>query len=315
MAYQDDLRQLIKIATLYYDEGLNQAAIARKLNLSQSQVSRSLSRCLKDGLVKISVVQPPNIFMKLESEIQNRYGCSQVIIVDVADDATQSQVRAAIGASAAHYMQTTLQNNELIGISSWSETIRSMVENMHPLGGKANGVIQILGGVGQNGNIQANMLAHSLSKLLETDSYLLPATSIGRTVEEKERQLRNPEVKSVVNMFGSVTLAIVGLGSTEPSMMLRNSGLHYEKEMTSELIKRGAVGDLCLHYFDKDGRPVLSDEENPVISMSLSQLKDCPRVLALAGGLEKVAAIKGALVGGYIDVLITDRLCASAIVS
>ncbi|MFP8966487.1 sugar-binding transcriptional regulator [Pokkaliibacter sp. CJK22405] len=314
MTSNNELRLLIKIATLYYDEGVKQADIAKNLNLSQSQVSRALSRCLKDGLVKISVVQPPNIFVSLEREIQSRFDFAQAIVVDVPDDASQDQIRRAIGAAAAHYMHTTLQKDELIGISSWSETIRAMVDNMHPLANKARGVIQMIGGVGHNGNLQATMLTHSLARLLECDSYLLPATGIGQSVEDRTRLMSSPEVLDVVGRFEEINLALVGIGSTEPSFLLRNSGNYFQEEMTSELVKRGAVGDICLHYFDQQGEPVLKDQEDPVISMSLAQLKNCPRVVGLAGGLDRVDAIKGALAGGYIDVLITDRITAKALV-
>ena len=43
---------------------------------------------------------------------------------------------------------------------------------------------------------------------------------------------------------------------------------------------------------------------------TLAELKALPRVAAIAGGGRKVAAIKGALSGGYIDVLITDQFTA-----
>ncbi len=51
-------------------------------------------------------------------------------------------------------------------------------------------------------------------------------------------------------------------------------------------------------------------EEDPVISMTLAQLKACTRVVALAGSMQKVPAIWAALKGGLIDVLITDRITA-----
>lgn len=40
--------------------------------------------------------------------------------------------------------------------------------------------------------------------------------------------------------------------------------------------------------------------------MELAQIRDCNHVIALAGGVEKQNAIRGALQGNYIDVLITD---------
>lgn len=311
MANQNDLRFLIKIATLYYTEGMKQTEIARVLNLSQSQVSRALNRCVKDGLVKISVIQPSNIFISLERELQSRYGFTQAIVVDVPEDPSQTQIQQAIGSSAAHYMQTSLQKNELVGISSWSETIRAMVDGMHPLSITAKGVIQLLGGIGPDGNLQATMLTHSLANMLNCEFFLLPAVTIERSVEDKARLLNSIEVASVVEKFNIVDLAIIGIGSMEPSNLLRNSGNYYQKKMTDELIKRGAVGDICLHYYDENGVAVLSDEEDPVISMTLEQLKACPRVVALAGGIQKVSAIRAALKGGLIDVLITDRITAT----
>ena len=67
MAKQDEQRLLVKIATLYYLEGRKQSDIAQLLSLSQSFISRAITRCQKEGVVKISVVQPSNIFLNLEN--------------------------------------------------------------------------------------------------------------------------------------------------------------------------------------------------------------------------------------------------------
>jgi DNA-binding transcriptional regulator LsrR (DeoR family) len=62
------------------------------------------------------------------------------------------------------------------------------------------------------------------------------------------------------------------------------------------LSERGAVGDICLHYYDAQGKQVLSHEEDPVIGMELEQIRACPQVIALAGA-GKHNAIRGALEG------------------
>ena len=48
--------------------------------------------------------------------------------------------------------------------------------------------------------------------------------------------------------------------------------------------------------------------------MELDQIRRCPQVIALAGGVDKENAIRGALQGDYIDVLITDSLTARALI-
>ncbi|MCE0495993.1 sugar-binding transcriptional regulator [Vibrio salinus] len=310
MSRQDEQRLLVKIATLYYLEGYKQSDIAKTMSLSQSFVSRAINRSIKEGVVKISVVQPENMFINLEKAIQKKYVIDQAIVVDSDEHQDEAMVKRAIGSAAAHYLETRLRANDLIGISSWSSTIRAMVDQMYSQKLKASGVIQLLGGVGANGNVQATILTQTLAELLNCPSWLLPSQSIERSVDDKKRLLSSNEVTDVIKKFDDVNMAIVGIGHLLPSQFLRNSGNYYDQEMLDTLAKRGAVGDLCLHYFDQKGKPVLREDEDPVIGMALEKIRNCPQVVALAGGGDKVEAIKGALCGQYIDVLITDRVTA-----
>lgn len=306
MAKQDEQRLLVKIATLYYLDGIKQSEIAQMLSLSQSFVSRAITRCQKEGLVKISVVQPSNIFLNIEKGIEARYGIRQAIVVDVEDGASEQNIKRAIGSAAAHYLETRLRPSDLIGVSSWSETIRAMVDEVHAQNLKARGVIQLLGGVGPNGNVQATILTQTLAHQLNCPASLLPAQSIEGSMEEKARLSASNDVTLVTSQFDQVDIAIVGIGILEPSQLLKTSGNYYQSDKLEVLAERGAVGDICLHYYDQSGHPVLQPDEDPVIGMELDQVKQCATVVALAGGEHKVAAIKGALQGGYIDVLITD---------
>lgn len=95
MSKQDEQRLLVKIATLYYAEN-KQSEIATLLHLSQSFVSRALTRCQKEGLVKITVVQPTNIFVALEKAIEEQFCIRQAIVVDVGDNPSNTQIKHAI---------------------------------------------------------------------------------------------------------------------------------------------------------------------------------------------------------------------------
>ena len=306
MSKQDEQRLMVKIATLYYTDGVKQSDIAKTLHLSQSFVSRMLMRCVNEGMVKISVIPPSNIFPALENSLEKKYGIQQAVVVDVEAEATPAQIRQAIGSAAAHYMETRIRANDLVGISSWSGTIRAMVDALHPKSVKARGVIQLLGGVGSNGNVQATILTQTLAAHLGCQAWLLPAQSIERSVDERQRLENNQDVAEVMGKFAEVDVAIVGIGELEPSQLLKNSGNYYDEAMLEILAARGAVGDICLHYFDASGKPVLSAEEDPVIGMELAQARNCPQVVALAGGVGKANAIRGALIGQYINVLIVD---------
>lgn len=107
-----------------------------------------------------------------------------------------------------------------------------------------------------------------------------------------------------------MTLALVGIGAVEPSKMLASSGNVFSSDELKLLSSRGAVGDICLRFFDAAGQPVITPLNERVISMELEQLRRVPRVIGVAGGRRKAAAIRGALAGKRINVLITDRAMA-----
>jgi DNA-binding transcriptional regulator LsrR (DeoR family) len=112
--------------------------------------------------------------------------------------------------------------------------------------------------VGPNGNVQATILTQQLAEHLGCPAWLLPSQSIEHSVEERARLVNSPDVAAVVAKFAEVDVAIVGIGELEPSQLLKNSGNYYNEDMLHLLSERGAVGDICLHYYDASGKPVLT---------------------------------------------------------
>jgi DNA-binding transcriptional regulator LsrR (DeoR family) len=74
--------------------------------------------------------------------------------------------------------------------------------------------------------------------------------------------------------------------------------------------KMGAVGELNLRYIAEDGEPVNVDIEELVVGATLEQLRRADRRLGVAGGPSKYRAIRAALVGGWVNVLVTDSATA-----
>ena len=74
---------------------------------------------------------------------------------------------------------------------------------------------------------------------------------------------------------------------------------------------KGAQGDVLCHFFDMDGNLLDTYFEDRLISVSLESLKELKNVIGVAGGKSKVNAIRAALKGRYIDILITDSNTAN----
>lgn len=306
MSRIDELRLMTKVARMYYGQRLKQTQIADQLDISQATISRLLKRALDEQVVRINISIPAGIHSDVESELEQIYGLKEAIVVDgVLDD---EQILRDIGAAAAYYLEQTIKPNEVIGLSSWSKTLMAMVDAMNPLPPQSNTqVVQILGGVGNPAvERHAVHLVRRMSILVHGEAFILAAPGVVGSAETRQLYLQDQFVTAALAKFPKITLGLVGIGSVDPSDMLANSGNVFSTQELDELRQMGAVGDICLHYFDANGKPIETPMNERVIGMELEELRKVKRCVAVAGGKRKVAAIRGAMRGNYINVLITD---------
>jgi DNA-binding transcriptional regulator LsrR (DeoR family) len=310
MARIDELRLMTKVARMYHERELTQPEIAAQLDLSQATVSRLLKRARQEGIVRISVNVPVGAYPELEEALQKKFGLKAAVVVESIDD--DDRIMRDIGTAAAFYLETTLKGGEVIGISSWSATILAMVDAMHPISRPLDvKLVQILGGVGNPAaEVNAGRLIGRLASLVRGKATLLPAPGVVASAGARPILEEDRFVREALALFDLVTLALVGIGTVEPSGLLASSGNIFSNEELTMLKEAGAVGDICLRFFDANGVPVSTALDNRVIGMDLDRLKGVERAVALAGGKRKFAAIKGALRGRLVNVLITDLLTA-----
>ncbi len=312
MSRLDELRFITRIAQRYYLEGQRQPAIAKELGLSQATVSRWLKKAHDEGIVRISLAPPQGTYPDLEKGLREKYSISEAIVVDCSED-RDIDIMARIGEAAAYFLEATLRDGEVIGISSWSQTILKMIDNIHPMkNDKARLVVQMLGGIG-NPNVQkhATQLTTRLAQLTGATPLILNAPAITASREAKLVLLGDSYVREAMDQFENITLAIVGIGSVEPSQMLADSGNIFSEAELNLLANSGAVAEISQRFLNVDGADVKTPLNERVIGMSMEQLSKVPRVVALAGGKKKPNAIKAALNSGVIGFLITDKFTAT----
>ncbi len=308
----EEVRLLARVALLYYREGLKQSEIAERLDLSQATVSRVLRRAVDEGVVRISVSTPPNVFTEMEHELSTRYALKSAIVVDCEGEDDDDLIQRRLGMAAAYYVETTLGEAEVIGLSSWSATLLAMVDAMRPLSRRTGAhVVQILGGLGNpSASIYAARLTERFAYLVKGTAIYLPAPGVAASKAAHDSFLDDTYVQRAVEHFDRLTLALVGIGRLEPSILLARSGNVFSIEELETLRAAKAVGDVCLRFFDGDGKPITSQLDERVFGISLKQLRKARRSVGIAGGQRKMTAIHAALVGRWVNVLITDRCTA-----
>lgn len=310
----DELRLMTKVARMYYGLHFTQKQIADQLDISQATISRLLKRAQDEQIIRINISTPTGIYSEIEADLERIYNLKEAIVVDSIEN--DEQILRDVGAATAYYLEQTIKPNEIIGLSSWSKTLMAMVDAMNPLP-KPTGaqVVQVLGGVGNPAvENHAVHLVRRLAVLVRGEAIFLPAPGVVSAAETRLLYLKDPYVAAAVDKFQKVTLCLVGIGSVEPSDMLASSGNVFSKEELDALRAKGAVGDICMRFFDANGRPIKDGLNKRVIGMELEQLRRIKRCVGVAGGRRKIAAICGAMRGGYINVLITDIYTARALV-
>ena len=312
MTRRDELRLIAKVADLYYRRNLKQAAISDLLGIHQSTISRMLHKAKSERIVRISLVHPAGFYPELESALEARFNLSQAVVVDGTD--SEAQLLSLLGSAAASVVGMSLSAEEVVGISSWSSSLLAMVNALEPMQAPRATVVQILGGVGNpSAEVHATYLTQRMAELIGARQVLLTAPAIVRSGEARNVLHKEPYVRQAIDLFSKVSVALVGIGATDPSPLLADSGNIYTSAELKQLRRAGAVGDICMRFFDRNGRPVVSPLDDQVIGITLPQLKRVKRVIAVAGGLRKKDAILAALRGGLIDVLITDHDVAAAL--
>lgn len=293
---------------------MKQTDIAQAMSLSQARVSRLLQKASDVGIVRTVVTVPAGLHPELEEALEERYGLSEAVVAHGDGD---PHSLSALGGAAARYLETAIRDSDRVGISSWSETLLAAVSVMRPQPSlAARSVVQMVGGRGTpQVQMRANLMLERLASLLGAQPVIMMTPAVMGSARAKDELMADSSMQPIVDAWGSLTVALVGIGALEQSPMLAASGNVQDDADRAQLTAAGAVGDVCLHYVTAEGRLVQSDFEKRVMTIDEQTFKSIPRRVGVAGGVHKLAAVRASLEGGWINALITDHDLARELVS
>jgi DNA-binding transcriptional regulator LsrR (DeoR family) len=306
MAADPDRKKLLyKIAKAYYQDGLTQEQVGKRLGLSRIKVSRLLQRAREDRIVQITVIPPLDSNADLERRLEARYGLDEAVVISPSSQDTPTIVRE-LGPAAADCLVRCLQGDEVLGLT-WGTTMLSVVDALPIQNWPEMRVVQMLGGLGQpDAEVYGADLARRAAEALGAKMRLVPAPGIVASRMVRDALLADPQISDTLALGASADVALVGVGRPTPGSVVLESGILSTREL-GLLHARGAVGDIALRFFDADGCPVDHEINDRIIGLDLDQIRGIPRVIGVAGGTEKHEVIRGALRGELIDVLVTDE--------
>jgi DNA-binding transcriptional regulator LsrR (DeoR family) len=306
-------RQLVKVSSMYYNDGLTQAEVAKKLGVSRPVISKLLQKAKDEGIVRVYIKDESVHTVELERQLEKQF-CLMDAVVVPNSGFTGEMAKRAVGEAGANYIAQNLKNVKSIGIS-WGETLAYLVQEFPYERREDVVVVPLEGGMGvKNVEIHANQLANELARKLHGSCTFLYAPAIVETEELKERLMATQDIQTVLENARKVDIALIGIGNPFENSTLMKLGYLHEEDL-NHLQRIGTVGDIGFRFFDENGNSVDTSLNTKVIGVTLKDLKNIKKVIAVVEGEHKVKSIFGALKGRIIDVLITDERTASAILA
>ncbi len=304
----NDDRLMIKVCDLYYNEDMTHREIAQQLGVSRPTISRLLAQARQQQVVRITIPRLAAVkHWSLEQQLKERYSLRDAVVVDTLH--TLPEQNHLLGKTAASYLEHTVCPGDTVGVSMGStlyHTAYAPVE--HPVQGIT--FVPLIGGMGQlRTELHSNHLAERLAKAYGGRFYPLYAPARVSNPLVRQELMREESVAQVLQWQKNLTVALVGIGYPNERSSIQATGYYKNNEMR-ELMQRGVVGDICMQFYDAAGDTAPYRKDNQVIGVELRRLRRVPCSVGVAGGRDKLPAIRGAIAGGYINVLITDRDCA-----
>ncbi len=321
---------LFEVARLHYEEDLTQARVAKLLGLTRVKVNRLLQEARQEGIVQFLVVprMEDAYLRRLEADLATRYDLLDVTLIpgreEILDNTLPRNGQQALveqmAQRAAFYLDRILDNQSVMCIN-WGRVMRSVVDHLRPTRMlRTLNVLPFLGMLSSRADaFEANLLAREVAQAYGGDYDWLISPAIVRDLQQREAVQQLPLVKEVLAALQQATVAITAIApaDSKASTIVRR-GLLAEEEVT-EVIKMGAIGEICSWWFNENGDEVQETSYYP-IGLGLSGLRrmvaEGKRVIGVVGADQhRFDAIYAALQGRLINVLVTDHITAQHLLS
>ncbi|MBX4867138.1 sugar-binding transcriptional regulator [Rhizobium bangladeshense] len=302
----------VRAAWLHYAGGLTQSDVARRLGIPSVKAHRLIARAVADGVVKVTIDGDIVECVELETRLAERFGLQYC---EVAPDLGEEGLPLrALGHAGAGYLKREIEHGDhaVIGLGH-GRTLSAAVQYMPRMSAKKTQFVSLLGGLTRNYGANPYDVMHRIAEKTGTQAYVMPVPFFANTADDLQVLRAQRGVKEVFDLANAADLKLVGLGTVDAEAQLVLSGMVEPAEI-EDIASAGGVGEILGHFFDANGQVLDTALTARTLSASFPQTAK-ERLVALAGGLGKVPAIRAILRSRRLHGLITDERTAQALLS
>ncbi len=304
-------RSVLRVAHLYFLDGLTQAAIAERLGCTRWTVGRLLQEGEERGIVNIRIVHPFARDHALELALEERFALSDAQVVT-----TQNRVAETLSLvvrTAADYLQDMRPRPTEVAFA-WGRTTAGIARAIEDGWNPGVQVMQANAAPKEVEELLALGPLRQLAQAAPGELVLLDVNPVGRPSREAlitTLQAREREAMRAVNKAGTVVYSPGGVA--ESSLLVRSG--HVTSKGLRQIWEAGAVANVAGHLIGTDGEVVSRALDERTLSISLDAIRSARNSIAVAVGEGKVEALRTVMTAGLAKVVITDVATAKSLLS
>lgn len=301
-------------ASAYYVQGETMEAIARRLGVSRSTVSRLLHQARDDGVVKISLADPAGPKSSVSATFGRIFGVrAHVVPVREGTGAVQRLDRVARTAGAL--ISDVVDDSFVIG-TAWGTTLAAVFDHLNQRDTSETTVVQLNGAMNAHtsGIPYVGGMVQRLADAVNGHIVHFPVPAFFDYPETREAMWRERSVQGVLAVQRSCDLAIFGVGSLQGTLSSHVYSAGYLDAGDMEQLQReGAVGDVCTVLIRADGTWRDISLNSRASGLNPTELQSIPRRFCVAAGVAKAIPLLGALRAHVATDVVVDELTAKTV--
>jgi deoxyribonucleoside regulator len=303
-------RNRMRIAWMYYVEGLTQNEIADRLGIGRVTVVRNINEAVKNRQVKIWIEGDLPECLELEQELKQVFGFEDAVVVP--DPAEEENISKAIGVAAGMYTTEQLADDFVLGVG-WGATLYESLHTLSPRNLTGVEVVSLLGGIVEARRYNPGEFAWQFANTVGADCFLLTAPALVDSPETKKALVERCGLQTVFDHAEKMQMALLSVGAMTKQSTSFRFGFFTDADRES-LANAGAVGDVLFHFFNAKGEIVDHPINKRVMAMPVEALRNVPKRVLASGGPDKVECLYGAIKLVNCNVLITNEQTARGLI-
>jgi deoxyribonucleoside regulator len=313
MASRLDVSLVVKVAKMYYLDGLKQEDISKQIGISRSLISMILTEAKETGIVEITIRDPFLNDDALCARFSKSFpGVSFAIVPTSSRD--PDALRKLVAQRAADIVEHALAGGEVVALA-WGRTCHEFVNSYREDPDKKDvSVVPLIGGSFQTAPyFQINEMVRRFAEKIGGSPNFIHAPALALDVKEQDMYMNSSSLQAIREQWKRMDVVVSGIGALPTTDDNDRETYAGEFEISGHFAPRKVAGDICARYFLSDGEFVRDDYYDRIVGAPVEELLAAKKTVCMASGAGKAEAVVGALRTGVVKTLVMDEPTAKAV--